>query len=689
MTTITPIHRHVCDAVADAPVFVGVRYGRHPDTRRIEKTPVQPNGRTASTTAPHTWRTLAAVADADERAYIDGIGIVVTGRIDADGTQLITIDIDAAIDERTGAVIDTVRRIIADANTTTEISVSGTGVHMWLRIIGGAHFDGLAKSVERLTDAPRLNGRTPAVELFTHRAYIAMTGRPYGHVRPVRTVSIDELRHILRHVAALAARIQHGPPHDAVTPRGRIPRAITRILNATHYPSTSEKQMAVIGAAVNHGWADARIIAFVLARPELHTARALAAKRITHAQATARISAEVEKARTRGQRTDATQRQADADTLRGCIDAMRPGELTTPRAHETDAAILRTIVAVIHRANVDAVAVAIRDIELRIGASIGRAAVANGIRRLTSAGWITRQAPAGGIAMAAVYALGKRARHTIDEHHRGQKVDTNTTPVCVSVHFLSAGKSAVSAPDTDAIVGPLITAVMTHRRIRAAAGAWRALVALPMTTDALAAALGVSVRTARRHVAALAAQRLAYIDADGRKYAAATDDATIDAAAERLGIGARRDARYRAILAERDGRTARSRAQAAERATAHRMMSARMNARKHAMNTHQERPNADETHAPTPTTQHAATGHPGAKSGAVTVAVTADGGANITASVTTNADTLATLGGIAQTAAALRAAVIPANGGADTQADAAALFGQPVAVTPLAPAPHR
>lgn len=699
-TPDAPLWRHLRRAAPDARY---VCYALRTNTAdRTVKVPIQPSGRRARTNDAATWRTWdAVVAAARDKDDVDGIGIVFDGTIDATtGAALVGIDGDAVVDR--GAytyrpMADAARR----ADTMAELSASGTGVHLYLHVIGGVHIDGPrgpGRAVQPLTDAPRhpWSGKRPAVELYVCDSYFACTGEALGAARPVRTVTYVEFVDIVRTVApALAARVRPGPPPPRQhTPR-RIPRAVWRALaRDDRYASRSEREMAVIGGLINAGYTDAAVIAWVTGRPDdgrLHTPARMAAGTLTHTQAAAAIGAGCRKHRARGHTPAvANARRTVADAL-AAIDAAPVGTLTTRRAHETDRAVLRDILRRMAAAGtVTAAAVSTRDIALAIGAGVTQPTVTRAIRRLTAAGYVT-VAARGTLTQAATYAVGPRL--TAADSLRTEKHHLHP-PVCVSDAFLSAGVSADCPQGVDADAGHAarMAAVATHPRIRAAAAAWRAMDRVMLTPSELAAALGCHVRTARRHIAALAAYGLCI--GDGIAHTAVATPAVVDAAAERLGIGARRDALAARIMTERDGLRARRDARAAaERASAGKQLRARMgigaeNKMKHTTPNAPQGPYGPQTtpQGPTyhPDPNGGRTAHPDAS--AVTVAVTADGDA-ITASVTaadggTAAATVAALGGLRAMADAVRPA--DAAPGADALAaiDAAGLFRHPVTVTP-------
>ena len=101
------------------------------ETRRGKptKVPYDPKtGRKAGTTAPETWAGYEdAMGAVRERGY-DGVGLVFSPE---DG--LAGVDLDGCRDPQTGEIEPWAREIISELDSYTEISPSGSGVHVILR----------------------------------------------------------------------------------------------------------------------------------------------------------------------------------------------------------------------------------------------------------------------------------------------------------------------------------------------------------------------------------------------------------------------------------------------------------------------------------------------------------------------------------------------------------------------------
>src|SRR5687767_4935391 len=79
----------------------------------------------AAVNAPETWAPFAAAVAAFEDGKADGVGVVL-------GDGLVGVDLDACRDEQTGVITPEAQTIITDLDSYTEVSPSGTGVHILL-----------------------------------------------------------------------------------------------------------------------------------------------------------------------------------------------------------------------------------------------------------------------------------------------------------------------------------------------------------------------------------------------------------------------------------------------------------------------------------------------------------------------------------------------------------------------------
>lgn len=143
------------------------------------KVPYRPSGRKASSTNEKDWVTYLEAASAANGGKFDGVGIVFTS-----SQTLLGIDIDHCLKD--GVVVheqkETIEKLIATADTYTEISPSKEGLHLLLQLTEPFEVKG--------------NKRAP-YELYTKDRYFTVTNTPFGDARPVRAVEHTELLKIL------------------------------------------------------------------------------------------------------------------------------------------------------------------------------------------------------------------------------------------------------------------------------------------------------------------------------------------------------------------------------------------------------------------------------------------------------------------------------------------------------------
>lgn len=137
------------------------------------KVPYGIDGKRASSTGEESWSTLKEAW----KAVPGQVGIVFTPE-----QKLLGIDIDKCLNDE-GDVEheegDRIRELIARADTYTEVSPSGTGLHLYFE----------------LEDALELTAnRHGNFEAYTSGRYFTVTAKPYGKVKEVRV--IDEMEAI-------------------------------------------------------------------------------------------------------------------------------------------------------------------------------------------------------------------------------------------------------------------------------------------------------------------------------------------------------------------------------------------------------------------------------------------------------------------------------------------------------------
>lgn len=173
MTPVSAKHaempKNIPPELASLPRWVCWTYKALPSGLKT-KIPVQPDGRPASTTDPATWRTYDEVR---EKPYV---GFVF---VRADG--FVGIDLDHVLREG-GGLCTWARSLVAEADSYTEVSPSGTGLHVICR---GTRPAWLPKR----EDMPEDEG----LECYDSGRYFTMTGRVFEGHATVRSVDLEAL----------------------------------------------------------------------------------------------------------------------------------------------------------------------------------------------------------------------------------------------------------------------------------------------------------------------------------------------------------------------------------------------------------------------------------------------------------------------------------------------------------------
>lgn len=169
---------------ATAARFVTWRYEERAGKKT--KVPYSPvTEERAKSNDPSTWGSLdAAKRMLSDRAdlHLDGIGIVL-------GDGLVGIDLDHVI-SGDGEILPEAARIVADLDTYTELSPSGTGLHLLIKADGkytGRH----GSAVFRETT----NDESANIEIYPGGRYFTLTNKTYGGARPIaeRTEALTAL----------------------------------------------------------------------------------------------------------------------------------------------------------------------------------------------------------------------------------------------------------------------------------------------------------------------------------------------------------------------------------------------------------------------------------------------------------------------------------------------------------------
>jgi hypothetical protein len=132
-----------------------------------------------STRKPEQWRTLAQVVGQGPVDSAGGIGFVMTGGVAHEDGRLYALDLDACRDPLTGSVEAWARELVDYyGRTFTEITVSGTGLRIW--IICRSFPQGLAKAKVKLDydRAPNTGTKSVEIQVFGYGVpqYVTVTG---------------------------------------------------------------------------------------------------------------------------------------------------------------------------------------------------------------------------------------------------------------------------------------------------------------------------------------------------------------------------------------------------------------------------------------------------------------------------------------------------------------------------------
>jgi putative DNA primase/helicase len=159
------------------------------------KVPYQPgSGSKAASTRPAEWSSFTQVVEALD--HYNGIGYCL-----ADDEQIVGIDIDHAVsrDADGGFVLDAVAQDIVDAmQSYTELSVSGTGVHVFA-----------------FGTKPGDRCRRGAVEMYSKERFLTFTGRRFKSVPATIEARPDQIKTVYQKY--LEEPEEFGPRHTAVS----------------------------------------------------------------------------------------------------------------------------------------------------------------------------------------------------------------------------------------------------------------------------------------------------------------------------------------------------------------------------------------------------------------------------------------------------------------------------------------
>lgn len=173
---------------------------------KTTKLPYSVAGLLASSTDEKTWSTYDEARTASEN-----IGIVFTPKQDLLGIDIDHCLKDGAIDYGDKEIDAMIEKLIAEANTYCEISPSGNGLHLFLKLTAS-----LTLSANR---------HSP-FEAYTSGRYFTVTENIYREAKQVREVSPDEALSLLNIIGYPWKKQELLPPH------GVAPSTITKLDDA-------------------------------------------------------------------------------------------------------------------------------------------------------------------------------------------------------------------------------------------------------------------------------------------------------------------------------------------------------------------------------------------------------------------------------------------------------------------------
>ena len=156
MEAINPFYGQIPSELRERDQWVLMRHeaeGRK--NEKLAKIPYQSNGTKASTTSPSTWASFEQVSEVFDGGNYDGIGFVF-----AQADPYVGVDLDRCRDPETGIVERWAQKIINRLETYTEVSVSGTGFHCYVKA----------------TLPPNGKKRDGGLEIYSSKRYFVVSG---------------------------------------------------------------------------------------------------------------------------------------------------------------------------------------------------------------------------------------------------------------------------------------------------------------------------------------------------------------------------------------------------------------------------------------------------------------------------------------------------------------------------------
>ncbi len=153
------------------PQWVMWKYQTIPGKPKPKKPPLTTNGRAAAVDDPDTWSSYQQAKTAlAANGNFEGLGFMLDRGI-------VAIDLDNCLEEVDGVrrITKAARRVYELANSYTEISPSGKGLHIFLR-----------GSLPEINGQPQDGMKSAKGEMYEARRYITVTGERVGAAREIR-----------------------------------------------------------------------------------------------------------------------------------------------------------------------------------------------------------------------------------------------------------------------------------------------------------------------------------------------------------------------------------------------------------------------------------------------------------------------------------------------------------------------
>lgn len=224
----------------DYKQWVLFRTAKDQDGKTISKAPISPKDyRPARVNAPSTWTTYETAKEKCVEGY--GLGFVLT-----EGTGIVGIDLDHVIDSH-GKIEPWAVMIIEMLQSYTEISPSGTGVHIYIRA--------------DLKSTGKPSYKVGQIEIYETGRYFTVTENPF----PGYDIDIREAQEQLNDICD---RLLQGKPIDPsmvlrnMTKQESDPKVqdLLRGEWKDYYPSQSEADLALCGIIADYAGNDAVLI---------------------------------------------------------------------------------------------------------------------------------------------------------------------------------------------------------------------------------------------------------------------------------------------------------------------------------------------------------------------------------------------------------------------------------------------